>query len=603
MKGHAVNCRTGVGTRLLLAIFGTLWVCLPPATVWARSLDAAEESEKLIVELLTKFRLAAATADADQYFDCLHPNGIFFGTDPKERFTFESLKTFLQPYFAQGSGWEHEVKQRRIFVGPNNQIAWFEEHSHRERVGAMRTTGVVKRTEEGWKIIQSHVSILIPNETANEVVAVIRKWEERNGEEGKSSKVDELSDEQRQQLEASFEYVWERIRDTYWDPGLGGVDWQAAYDELKPKLQQAATRADALRVLDALVSRMKVSHFSIIPKSAYQELGKSDEKGARGGTAGLDVRVVDDQVIVVSVTPDFPAAQAGVCTGWIVESIDDKRLAGRLAEVKEELADNPHARVILASAANARLQGRVGDKMTVTFRDGNDEPQARTFELVPRRGERVQIGHIPEFSVWVDIESLDDGIAYFRFNAFMNPVQVMTAYNEFMRLNKDASGIIIDVRGNGGGSGDIAMGMIGWLMPGEKAPVGKVILRGHELDMIVRPRPEPYTGPAVVLIDEMSVSAAEFFASGIKDLTDAHLIGTRTAGAVLGSQIERLPTGDGFQFAAANFISVRTGKTLEGIGVEPHELVEPNREMLLDGKDPAIEAAIQWIRKQNDGPT
>jgi carboxyl-terminal processing protease len=103
-----------------------------------------------------------------------------------------------------------------------------------------------------------------------------------------------------------------------------------------------------------------------------------------------------------------------------------------------------------------------------------------------------------------------------------------------------------------------------------------------------------------VLIDEMSVSAAEFFASGIKDLTNARLIGTRTAGAVLGSQIERLPTGDGFQFAAANFISIRTGETLEGIGVTPHQVVEPNREMLLEGKDSAVEAAIQWIRSQHD---
>ena len=45
------------------------------------------------------------------------------------------------------------------------------------------------------------------------------------------------------------------------------------------------------------------------------------------------------------------------------------------------------------------------------------------------------------------------------------------------------SGIIIDVRGNGGGNGDIAMGMIGWLMPGDKASVGKVILRENELDL------------------------------------------------------------------------------------------------------------------------
>ena len=71
-------------------------------------------------------------------------------------------------------------------------------------------------------------------------------------------------------------------------------------------------------------------------------------------------------------------------------------------------------------------------------------------------------------------------------------------------------------------------------------------MRDNELKLIVRPRPKTYQGPVVVLIDELSVSAAELFACGIDELTDGRLIGTRTAGAVLGSQIERLPTGDGF---------------------------------------------------------
>jgi carboxyl-terminal processing protease len=103
----------------------------------------------------------------------------------------------------------------------------------------------------------------------------------------------------------------------------------------------------------------------------------------------------------------------------------------------------------------------------------------------------------------------------------------------------------------------------------------------------------------VLLIDEMSGSAAELFARGMKDLTNARLIGSRTAGAVLGSQIERLPNGDGFQYAAVNFISDVTGKTLEGIGVSPHQEVQPDRKTLLAGKDPAIEAAVKWIRQQS----
>lgn len=586
---------------LVIAVTLSIGVLQSPRRVAnAQTVDRAQESRQSIVELLTQFRSAAKNADQAQYFGCLAKDGIFFGTDGNERWTFESLKTFLEPYFARGVGWEHQVKQRQVYVGPNDQLGWFEEHSFRENVGPMRTTGVVKKTDEGWKIVQYHVAIVIPNEAVEEVVAAIRQVEKETDTKNEGeSEAAVMSAEQRLQVEESFEYVWKKIKDSYWDAALGGVDWQAAYDELKPKLDDSRTHDDALRVLNALVGRMKVSHFSIIPSEAYEELGHSDEKGSRGGVCGLDVRIVDDQVMVVGVTPKSPADQQKVRTGWIVETIDEINVPEKLAEIQKEFDGNPHARVILASAANSRLRGRVGDEIKISFRDGNNELVERILELVPPRGEKVQFGHIPEFRVWVDVDSFDHEIGYFRFNAFMNPVQVMTAYNTFMTDNRDSQGVIIDVRGNGGGSGAIAIGMIGWLLPGEKASLGKVILRGNELDMIVRPRPETFKKPVVVLIDEMSVSAAEFFASGIKDLTEARLIGTQTAGAVLGSQIERLPTGDGFQYAAANFISVRTGKSLEGIGVAPHQTVEPDREMLLQGKDPAIQAAIEWIQKEN----
>ncbi len=116
--------------------------------------------------------------------------------------------------------------------------------------------------------------------------------------------------------------------------------------------------------------------------------------------------------------------------------------------------------------------------------------------------------------------------------------------------------------------------------------------------MIARGRRQTFDGPVVLLIDESSVSAAEFFASGIKDLECGYLIGTRTAGAALGSSIERLPNGDGFQYAHANFISSKTGKSLEGVGVEPDLEVKHSQKALLQGRDLQLEAALKWIKHQ-----
>ena len=57
-------------------------------------------------------------------------------------------------------------------------------------------------------------------------------------------------------------------------------------------------------------------------------------------------------------------------------------------------------------------------------------------------------------------------------------------------------------------------------------------------------------------------------AEGLKDLGRARIFGTRTAAAALPSLFEKLPNGDGFQYAIANYIS-EGGKPLEGLGVTP----------------------------------
>ena len=85
-------------------------------------------------------------------------------------------------------------------------------------------------------------------------------------------------------------------------------------------------------------------------------------------------------------------------------------------------------------------------------------------------------------------------------------------------------------------------------------------------------------------------------AGGLKDLHRARLFGMPTAGAALPSTIERLPNRDGFQYAIATYVSAG-GAALEGAGVTPHVEVIPQRAALLAGRDPALDAAVTWIRQ------
>lgn len=405
-----------------------------------------------------------------------------------------------------------------------------------------------------------------------------------------------ISDEQRQLNLESFDYVWKTVRDQYWDAELGGVDWDAARKEFRPKVEAAISMQTARNALSELLDTLKVSHFSIVPSEAYAKLDADKPRGQH--TTGLDVRVVDGAVLVTEVLLDSPAEKLGVKPGWQIIRVGETDIVERYDAISKELVDHPHRRTILGSAAKGKLMGRAGESVNIVFLDGVDQQVELKIPLAEPRGKKAAFGHIPEFHVWIEVKQLKENIGYIRFNAFMDPAYLMPQFNQAMVDFKDTDGIIIDVRGNGGGLGEMGTAMMGWLLDSERQQMGTVIIRDTRLKMLVHPRANPYTGRVVILIDEMSVSAAEFFASGMNDLELAHLIGTRTAGAVLGSMVEKLPNGDGFQYARANYISKTTGKTLEGIGVPPHQEVKHSREALLEGHDQQLEAAIKWIENK-----
>jgi len=195
------------------------------------------------------------------------------------------------------------------------------------------------------------------------------------------------------------------------------------------------------------------------------------------------------------------------------------------------------------------------------------------------------------------VDSIDQNIGYIAFNGFLDPINVMPAFNNAMKSFMDADGLIIDIRGNPGGVGDMAMGMAGWLVAEKNRRLGTLYMRDNELKVVVNPRANTYTGPVVIIVDGLSTSCSEIFSGGLKDLGRARIFGSRTGGAALPSIIEKLPNGDGFQYAFANYRS-EGGEVLEGAGVTPDEEVVPTREALLQGRDLVLETAVAWIRSQ-----
>ena len=394
---------------------------------------------------------------------------------------------------------------------------------------------------------------------------------------------------------ASFDYVWTTVRDKHWDPNLGAVDWDAVKAELRPRMERAENIGAARKVLTEMLERLHLSHFRIIPGTVYSELGAEAPVGG-DGTTGIDVRVLGEQALVTSVEPNSPAARGFVSPGWRIRRIGNFAVDPLIQQVQQSnLRDLTLRRAILL-----RLEGPPGDSVRVEFLDGHDQLQVRSLNRIETRGRLSSLGYLGPSHVWFDAHRIDDErarVGYVAFNLFLDPANLMSEFGEAVQGCMKCDGFVIDLRGNPGGLGAMAMGMAGWFVDEKNARLGTLFLRETALKFVINPRPQTFAGPLAVLIDGTSASTSEIFAGGLQDLKRARIFGTRSAAAALPSVIEKLPDGDAFQFAIANYVS-EGGKELEGQGVKPDVETPLTREALLAGKDPALDAALEWIRTQ-----
>jgi len=156
------------------------------------------------------------------------------------------------------------------------------------------------------------------------------------------------------------------------------------------------------------------------------------------------------------------------------------------------------------------------------------------------------------------------------------------------------SALLLDLRGNGGGSLDAAVEALGLLLPGAK--LFPLIHRGAVTEVLEAQKPEQaYAGPLAALVDGDTASAAEMLAGAIQAYARGTLIGARTFGKgcvqeyfddVVSTGVLRMTT---LQFVMPN------GHPLQQIGLSP-DLVLP--------LEPALERESQITRQPItfDGP-
>ncbi len=370
----------------------------------------------------------------------------------------------------------------------------------------------------------------------------------------------------------TFQKVWEIVRDKFFDPNFGGINWNDIHTRYAPLVDAVKSDAELYATLTRMLDELNTSHMEIIPPSVIERTSASPV------TTGLSLRTMEGQVVVLRLLPGSSAERAGFRPGYVVRQVDG-------VEVKD-LHD-----------AQVRLRGAQDTKVRVTFLDEHDQPRELALDrllLGSDQIDRQKFGEISLYSL-LEVKRLAGGIGYIRFTSFIEPLnKKLGAAIDSMH---DAPGLIIDLRGNGGGEDTVAIKMANHLLD---KPTQLMITRTRKGDSNyyrARPVGHPYAGPIVVLVDEGSASASEQFTAGMQEIGRVYVIGKKTEGADMDADGAKLPTG-AFLLYAAGQPRTPKGVVIDGRGVIPDLEVNLTRAELLKGNDAQLTAAIDYIKQK-----
>ncbi len=322
-----------------------------------------------------------------------------------------------------------------------------------------------------------------------------------------------LTPKERQLNTDSFEYVWKAIRDKHWETKPGGLDWQAVHDEFRPAIEKADSMDAARAVMMKMLDRLHQTHFGIIPADLYNDVDGSHARG--GNTTGIDVRVVGVQALVTSVEAGSSAAHEGVRPGWQIVKIGATDLDPVIAKVNEAqkkstLRDLAARRVVLT-----KLDAQPGESVAVEFLDGENKRVSKTLVYGKPKGTLTKFGYLYPEHVWIDSSKIGGGnIGYVSFNIFLDPPRLMNLFGEAVQSCMKCDGFVIDLRGNPGGIGAMAMGMAGWFIEQPNQRLGTLYMRDTTIKFVINPRVNTFSGPLAILVDGASASTSEILAGG-----------------------------------------------------------------------------------------
>ena len=273
---------------------------------------------------------------------------------------------------------------------------------------------------------------------------------------------------------------------------------------------------------------------------------------------------------ITAVTPGGPADLAGILPG-------DKLLTAAGVDVNTlETGDD------LA----ALVKGEIGTQVTI---------------VVDRAGEPLTFNITRDviYTYSVTSRMLENNVGYIAIADFDSNVDDEFREHLTTLQEQGAKGFIFDVRNNPGGYVSVMHEMLDGLLP--EGPVITMVDKAGE-EMPLTSDADMLEMPMVVVTNEYSVSAAEFFAAALQEYDMATVVGTKTSGKGYSQQTFKLNDGSSVHISTTRYYTPK-GNSLAETGITPDLVVELPLEdlnLLLSGKladadDEQLQSAMKTV--------
>ncbi len=375
-----------------------------------------------------------------------------------------------------------------------------------------------------------------------------------------------------------FNEAWRHMRDFFYDPGMHGVDWKAIYDKYNVMVPYVNHRSDLAYLTGEMIAELNVGH-------AYVNNGERPQP-ERIRTGLLGAQLSRDKSGYFRIDKILKGAN------WSDELYSPLRAVGVNVNEGDYIISIDGMPATTTDDIYKLLIGKAG---TGIMLETNNKPSAegsRTVLVKPTGNESSLY-----YYEWVQdniakVNKQTEG----RVGYIHIPDMGVSGLNEFAKyyypqLTKE--GLIIDVRGNGGGN--VSPMII------ERLLRKLTYMTMHTGQQHGDPNPVgTHVGPKVTLLDKYSASDGDLFPYRFQVKEIGPTVGTRSWGGVVGysGAIPLIDGGSIITPSYAPYAGDGSGFIIEGEGVIPDIIVENDPAELYKGTDTQLNKAVELILKE-----